>query len=222
MQQIDHRVIKLLVGLIAVFMAFFMQAVSGELLRSISESYHYGARDWFVGLLFAVAALFLSFSGENRLERILTVVASVLAAIVAIAPCACDRPHGALSALHFPSAAGLFAILGYFCWRFRRTAKSKIARYPEAKARVRVYTVCFAGMIGCGLMAAAYAVARESLDVKFPNYVFWMEALGLTSFGVSWLAASRTLPLITNARERFRLSKGRAPDDDDPKQDARN
>jgi hypothetical protein len=215
MQQIDHRVIKLLVGLIAIFMAVFMQTISGELLHSISESYHYRARDWFVGLLFAVAALFLSFSGENGFERILTVLASALAAIVAIAPCACDRPHGALSVLHFPAAIGLFAILGYFCWRFRRTARSKIARYPEAGMRAWVYTVCLAGMVACLLMAAAYAVAKESFDVRFPNYVFWTEALGLASFGFSWLAASRTLPIITNPRERFRLRTGRAAEDDD-------
>lgn len=223
MQQIDHRVIKLLVGLIAVFLAFFMQAVSGVLLRSISESYYYQARDLFVGLLFAVAALFLCFSGKNTFERTLTVVASVLAAVVAIAPCACNRPNGTLSVLHYPSAVGLFVILGYFCWRFRRTAMSKIKNYPEAKIRARVYTVCFAGMIGCGLMAAVYAMAKEPLDAKFPNYVFWMEALGLTSFGFSWLAASHTLPLIANPKERFSLSKGRAPEDNDnPKQYAQN
>ena len=216
MQQIDHRVIKLMVGIIAVFMAFFMQFISGEVLNSISESYHYRARDWFVGLLFAVAALFLSFSGESKFERVLTVLASLLAAIVAIAPCACDREPGALSALHFPAAAGLFAILGYFCWRFRRTARSKIARYPEANTRVRVYTMCLIGMVGCAVMALAYVVAADAIDERFPNYIFWLEALGLVSFGFSWLAASRTLPLVTNTRERFRIPEGRSLDDEKP------
>lgn len=60
MQQIDHRVIKLVVGVIAVSLALFMQIASREPLRSISESYHYRARDLFVGLLFAVAAMFIS------------------------------------------------------------------------------------------------------------------------------------------------------------------
>lgn len=215
MQQIDHRVIKLLVGLIAVFIAFFMQFISGELLRSISESYHYQSRDWFVGLLFAVAALFLSFSGESRIERILTVLASMFAAIVAVAPCSCDRPPAHLSFLHFPAAGSLFIILGYFCWRFRRTAMSKVSRYPEAKRRVHVYSVCFFGMLCCGAMGVVYAVANYQIDKEFPNYVFWLEALGLTSFGFSWLAASRMLPLITNDRERFHITKGCALDDED-------
>jgi hypothetical protein len=214
MQQIDHRVIKLLVGLIAVFMALFMQAISGELLRSISESYHYRARDWFVGLLFAEAVLFLSFSGKNKTERKLTILASLLAAIVAIAPCECNRPPGPASVLHFPAAAGLFGILGYFCWRFRKTAKAKITKYPEAGKRVHIYTICLTGMLGCGLMALVYAIGKDSIDPRLPNYVFWTEAIGLASFGLSWLAASRTVPFLTNPRERFRISEGRAPDDE--------
>ncbi len=213
MQQIDHRVIKLLVGIIAICLAFFMQIASGAVLHSISESYHYRARDWFVGLLFAVAALFLSFSGENSRERILTVIASLLAAVVAIAPCECGRGESTLSMFHFPAAAGVFAILGYFCWRFRRTARTKVHKYPEARNRVRVYTICLAGMIGCGLMALGYAVASKAIDAAFPNYIFWLEALGLVSFGISWLAASRTFPYLTNVQERYHIREGRALED---------
>ncbi|MBY0573208.1 MAG: hypothetical protein K2P84_05970 [Undibacterium sp.] len=213
MQQIDHRVIKLLVGLIAVFLAFFMQVVSGVLLRSISESYHYQARDWFVGLLFAVAALFLSFSGKNKIERVLTIAASLFAAMVAVAPCECDRAPTVFSALHFPAAAGLFAILGYFCWRFRKTAMSKLAKYSEAGIRVKIYTACLGGMLCCWLMAVGHVVAPELTDARFPNYMFWLETIGLISFGFSWLTASRTLPMITNSRERYRIFEGRAEED---------
>lgn len=213
MQQIDHRVIKLLVGLIAVSMALFLQAISGALLHSISESYYYRGRDWFVGLLFAVAVLFLSFKGNTRVERVLTLLAGPLAVVVATAPCECGRPHGPVSALHYPAAAILFGILGYFCWRFRQTAQSKVARYAEAANRVRVYTACLAGMLVCVGMALAYAVAGAAIDARFPDYIFWMEALGLMSFGVSWLAASRTLPYLSNPNERFRITEGRALED---------
>jgi hypothetical protein len=191
-----------------------MQAISGELLHSISESYYYRGRDWFVGLLFAVSVLFLAFKGDSGLERKLTLLACVLAATVATAPCECGRPHGPLSALHFPAAGGLFAILGYFCWRFRATAQAKTARYPEAANRVRIYTACLVGMLVCAGMALVYAWAHQAIDARFPDYIFWMEALGLMSFGVSWLAASRTVPFLTNPRERFRLTEGRALEDE--------
>lgn len=214
MQQIDHRIIKLIVGIIAVSLALFMQVASGEPLNSISESYHYRARDWFVGLLFAVAALFLSFKGENSFERKLTILASLCAALVAIAPCECGRTPGIISAFHFPAAAGVFAIMGYFCWRFRRTAKSKSGKYPEANTRAAVYTACFIGMLVCGMMAVVYVVASKRIDEVFPSYIFWLEAIGLVSFGVSWLTASRTIPVITNPQERFHILDGRAQEDE--------
>lgn len=213
MQQFDHRVIKLLVGVIAVLIAFFMQTMSGTIIHSISESYYYPARDWFVGLLFVEAALILSFSGINKLERILTIVACILAATVAVAPCDCGRGPATLSFLHFPAAAGLFVILGYFCWRFRKTARSKIKEYPEAGNRAHVYTVCLVGMAGSLTMGIVYAIAGNAIDARFPNYVFWLEALGLVSFGISWLAASRTIPFITNPMERYSIPEGRAPED---------
>lgn len=213
MQQIDHRVIKLLVGLIAVSLALFMQLASGELLHSISEAYHHRARDWFVGLLFTVAALFLSFKGENGFERKLTMLASLGAVLVAVVPCECGRKASAISVLHFPAAGVVFAIMGYFCWRFRRTARSKAVRYPEAGMRAHIYTACLAGMLVCGLMAAGYAIWHERIDAVFPNYLFWLEALGLVSFGVSWLTASRTIPFLVNPLERYRLLDGRAQED---------
>jgi hypothetical protein len=213
MQQIDHRIIKLIVGVIAVSLALFMQLASGELLHSISESYHYRARDWFVGLLFAISALFLSFKGENRFERKLTLLASLCAALVAVAPCECGRTPSLVAVFHFPAAASVFAIMGYFCWRFRRTAMSKAAKYPEAKNRVHIYTACLIGMLICGAMAISYAVASKKIDAVFSNYIFWLEAIGLVSFGASWLTASRTLPVITNPQERFHILDGRAQED---------
>ena len=213
MQQIDHRLIKLMVGVIAVSLALFMQLASGVELKSISESYHYRARDWFVGLLFAVGVLFVSFTGQSARERKLTILASLCAILVAVAPCECERDASFISIFHFPAAAGVFAIMGYFCWRFRRTADSKKDKYPEAKRRAYVYTACLAGMIVCGLMAIAYAIAREAIDAAVPSYVFWLEAVGLISFGVSWLTASRTIPVITNPRERFHILDGRAEED---------
>lgn len=220
MQQIDHRVIKLLVGIIAIAMPFVLDLSVGWTLRSISLSYHLNTRDLFVGLLFAVAALFLSFSGEDDRERILTVIASLLAATVALAPCECDLGKKPFSDLHFPAAGGLFAILGYFCWRFRDTARGKVINYPEASNRALVYSLCLAVMVACGILGALYACLHlafpthgETLDATFPYLVFWLEAPSLVAFGVSWLAASRTLPWITNEQERFSVRKGMAPED---------
>ena len=217
MQQIDHRVIKLLVGIIAISLALFMQLASGDPLASISESYHHRARDWFVGLLFAVGALFLSFKGEGSRERRLTILASLCAVLVATAPCACGGPQTVISTLHYLGAGGVFAILGYFCWRFRRTARDKTARYPQAKTRVHVYTLCLWIMVACGVAGVVYALAwwidPTETDRRARTAIFWIEAFWLGAFGLSWLAASRTVPGLANPNERFRLLDGSAPED---------
>jgi hypothetical protein len=45
-----------------------------------------------------------------------------------------------------------------------------------------------------------------SIIARFQTFIFWAEATGLVAFGIAWLTASRTLPLITNQSERFSLS----------------
>jgi hypothetical protein len=35
--------------------------------------------------------------------------------------------------------------------------------------------------------------------------IFWGETIGLMSFGISWLTASRMMPVITRPEERQRL-----------------
>ena len=42
----------------------------------------------------------------------------------------------------------------------------------------------------------AFALFLISFATKRPNLIFWGETLGLVSFGVSWLLASRILPLF--------------------------
>lgn len=39
----------------------------------------------------------------------------------------------------------------------------------------------------------------------FPRFVFVGEAVALVAFGISWLVASRVLPVLTRADERHHL-----------------
>ena len=53
-------------------------------------------------------------------------------------------------------------------------------------------------IVSIGLFIASAVGGDEVL-------VFWGETVGLVSFGISWLTASRVLPLITLPSERERL-----------------
>jgi len=214
-QQIDHRIIKLIVGLVAVGLATSVQWLAQTNLNSISASYYYASsRDVFVGSLFVVGALFSSFTGATCAERLLTLVASALAVIVALKPCGCGPTGEAGSALHFPAAIGLFAILAYFCWAFRNRARGKLIDYPkQANRRVVMYTICFYGMVLTIALGATYFFATKRVQQFCPDFLFWVEALGLVSFGVSWLTASRIFPWFTHPNERYRWTEGKGRDD---------
>jgi len=208
MQQIDYRVVRLLIGMIAGLLPPVVVLMTGEFPNSISAAYHYGygARDWFVGLLFAVAALFLSYKGEDGTrQRTLSLIASVCAVLIAIAPCKCEKTSTPLTQLHYPAAVLLFLILAYFCWRFRTNAIKKIKYHPRARRRAPIYTLCFFGMTASLVLGGVYPFFGDQIDAVFPSYTFFLESLGLFSFGLSWLVASLTIPYITDDDERYRL-----------------
>jgi cytochrome c biogenesis factor len=218
MQQFDHHVIRLLVGVISIFMPLVLYLVAyGIPLTSISQSYHLRpTHDLFVGLLFAIAALFSSFSDDEASVRRLPVLASLLAVLIAVAPCADAGAITWLSATHYLAAVMLFSILGYYCWRFRNKAREKFKerRFPETRRREYVYVLCLVGIIVCVLGSLAMAAfARfdvNAVEARWPTYVFCLEALGLISFGCSWFIASRILPWFTNKEERIRFKNGKA------------
>ena len=104
-----------------------------------------------------------------------------------------------MPSLHWICAAVMFLILGYFCFGFYTRAHAK--KHKEAQARAAIYATCGIVILGALLTIAV----GEVVDLKksLPSYVFYGEAVALFAFGASWLTASRVLPLLTSADERF-------------------
>lgn len=180
---------------------FWYGLAANSSLRSISQSYHEPeTRDGFVGLLFAVAALFLSFSGKYRYERYGTILAGLLAVIVALVPCANSEELTSAAYGHYLAAVGLFVILGGFCWRVRKTALGQFheRKYEEARYRAGIYSLCLAGMLGCFALGLSGYFLKDAIKSSWPTFIFCLEALGLMSFGLSWLTAIRVLPITTH------------------------
>lgn len=57
-------------------------------------------------------------------------------------------------------------------------------------------------MLSTAGFAVALALFVAHLVTKQEIFVLWSETVGLVSFGVSWLTASRVLPGITRPGER--------------------
>ena len=206
--QINHHVQRFIVGFIAISLAIFTNVTSQTSLDSISQSYHAG--DWprniFVGFLFAIAAFLFSYRGDPniRFQKWISKLAALSAIGIAVFPCGCGYSEAKfISTIHYASAAVMFFILGYFCWDFMRAAKRKDTK--NAAFRALIYKMCFAAIVLSIAVLALDWLLSGIISSCFEALVFWGEAVALVAFGIAWLTASRTLPILTDLSERIRF-----------------
>ena len=207
-EEINHQTIKLLVGVIALSLGSLTDLFADEPLSSISASYYEGgwSQTFFVGFLFAIAAFLMAYNGHSKKEMLLAKVAAVAAAGTAMFPCSCPealsncRSDTALiPGLHGLFAAILFIILAVFCGLFHQRARAKAEQgNVEARCRQFVYVVC--GVVI--LVSMAWIALRALTGLFGPRAVFYGETAALIAFGISWLTASRALPLLAKPEER--------------------
>ena len=209
--EINQYAIKFLIGAIAMLLPVLEMFVTAGQIRSISESFWAPHEFWiahtlwsrniFVGLLFAIAALLLTYNGRDENEMWLTKLAALAAFLIAMFPCGCfcdDEeivPH-----VHALSAAAMFAVLAIFCNIFRRRALEKGHR--EARRRAFVYTACGIAM----LVSIVLFIPGVWADEKRLLYAEW---LGLWAFGISWLTASHAAHIFVQPHEREPLFRDR-------------
>lgn len=211
-QEIDHRTIKLVVGVIAISLATLTSFFANSAITSISASYYEGgwSQTIFVGFLFAISALLLAYNGLSRTEMILSKIASVAALGVAMFPCKCDTHDELISHVHGASAATMFLILAFFCYGFFQRARIK--GHTQAKARAVIYALCGVAILAAILVLSIDGVLGGTLSASVPRLTFYGERTGLIAFGISWLTASRVLPVLTSDEERFSPLSDRVPD----------
>lgn len=201
--EIDHRTIKLIVGLIALSLANLTSFFAQASISSISASYYEGgwSQNIFVGFLFAISAFLLAYNGQSTREMVLSKVAACAALGVAMFPCKCGSHPEIIPNVHGASAAVMFVILTFFCFVFFARARNKA--HSQAKLRACIYAVCGITIVAAILTLAIDHFSNGLISSKIVRLTFYGERAGLVAFGVSWLTASRILPVITSKQERF-------------------
>lgn len=202
--EIDDGTIKLLVGVIAITLASLTSSFSSEPLNSISASYFEDgwSRNFFVGFLFAISAFMLAYNGESRKEMFSSKLAAVAAFGVAMFPCSCGGHIEVIPYVHYISAAIMFSILSYFCFIFYKRAKSK--GHAQAIRRSYIYSICGVVIISSMAIMAIDYLTQGELSAVIHRLTFYCEGSGLIAFGISWLTASKVLPIISAIKERHR------------------
>lgn len=201
--EIDHRTLKLLVGVIALSLGSVTSFLSGSTIDSISAAYWAGgwSQSIFIGFLFAIATFLVAYNGEWWQEMVFSRVASAGALGVALFPCGCGGNPEIIPYVHYVSAAIMFLVLAYFCYVFYRRARMK--GHAEANRRAIVYVVCGVVIVASILILVVNTLTGGALVARVDRLVFYCESAALVAFGLSWLTASRILPLLTSRSERF-------------------
>jgi hypothetical protein len=202
-EEIDHRTIKLIVGIIAISLAGLTSIFAKNSISSISAAYYEGgwSQSILIGFLFAIAAFLLAYNGMSAREMYLSKLASCAALGVALFPCECNGHPALVPYIHGASAAIMFLILTFFCYEFRKRARKK--GYPQAKARSAIYALCGTAIFLSIMILGVDHLLNRAISDRVPRLVFYGETVGLLAFGISWLTASRTIPVITDPAERF-------------------
>ena len=209
--EIDEHTMKLIVGLIAIFLAGVTSFFSETPLKSISASYHEGgwSRDIFVGCLFAISAFLFSYNGKPPCQKFQMVISKIgaFAAIgVAMLPCKCTSHDEIIPYGHGISTAVMFMVLAVFCYFFFRRAWGK--NNWHAMLRANIYAIC-----GIVIVASIFIISTDYfldgvISSSISRLTYYVEATALTAFGIAWLSASQILPLITNKDDRVSLLAG--------------
>ncbi len=216
--EIDQLTMKMIVGVIAISIAFVTSVVSNleRPLTSISESYFAGdwSRGFFVGFLYIIAAFLLCYNGQTRAHMVLSKLAALASFGVAMFPCKCRDMDEIIPYVHYASAAVMFAILAFFCLEFYRHASAKGHR--QASWRSWIYLGCFWAIALSIIALGTNAVLQDAFSKSWSRFVFFCEMTGLVAFGVCWLVASRVLPVLTAPSERHRLFSVDPPGQNEP------
>ncbi len=198
-RQINYKVMRIIVGIIALLLSptvWILSGVGSE-MTSISISYWTDSRDIFVGSLIAVGFFLSAYNGAGNgrdLGYALSKAACVFAVCVAFFPTcgfsAADVPARWILAIsdfvglthrtiHITAAVLLFTCLIVLMWTFSKRAKSK-GKPGRAYLYRGISILMGGGMIGIYLLGEI---------IEIDDTFFWVEYWGLTLFGIGWIAA---------------------------------
>ncbi len=176
-------------------MIFFRTGIQ----NSISSYYHTGMGDVFVGTLCVIGFFLLSYKGYERADDIAGDWGCIFAVGMALFPTTPDNPASGdarfIGYIHFAFAALFFLTLIYFSlFLFTKTDPSRPATRRKLH-RNKVYKVCGYTMSLCIVLIVIYYLLPDEVASAMEVYklVFWLEAIAVVAFGISWLTKGEAI-----------------------------
>lgn len=163
------------------------------LQSSISDYYYTGMRNVFVGTMCVIGFFLLSYRGYDDADNMVGDFGCLFAVGVALFP---TTSNSAISGgldftgyIHLAFTALFFMTLILFSlWLFPKT-DSKKQPTKRKMQRNKIYKTCGYVMSICILLIVIYALLPQRIALRFDTFapVFWLEAMAIVAFGLSWL-----------------------------------
>jgi hypothetical protein len=183
-------------AVLAIALPLLLLMFGGPRLESMSAYYRaepagwFVSRDWFVGILWAVAALLIVYKGYDRREDRALNLAGIFAIVVALVPTDPDaRTYFGLVTIHGAAAVLFFVCLGYVAIRRSSDTLKLFSSVEKQKSYGRAYKLIGAMMVG----ATVLAVVLGKLPGRRPTATFVTEWVAIYSFALYWLVKSYEL-----------------------------
>lgn len=193
--QVSYLTLRKMVGILGMLLPVVLPVgciLLGEgegIRRSISVYYDTAMRDIYVGIIFTVGWFFFSYRGYERQDNVAAYLACAFSLGVALFPSV--SPSVAVRAIHYASAGSLFLVLAYFSLVL--FTKSEDSPTPRKRIRNRIYTACGIVMLVCVVLISIYRMFLTETPIANLHPAFWLEAIALWAFGISWLVKGETV-----------------------------
>jgi hypothetical protein len=174
-----------------------------QMQASISAYYYTNMRDFYVGLLCAVALFLISYAGYSKIDNITGTVSGLFALGMITFPTSrfSGEPvrvgiflvNDIVSAyLHLTFAALFFLAMSFFSlFLFTRRGPGVLGR--EKRRRNLLFRACGIVMLLSMVGIVIYSIGFKTSSIATLNPVLVMESIALYAFGVSWLVKGNTL-----------------------------
>jgi len=164
---------------------------------SISSYYYTDMRNIFVGSMCAIGIFLMSYRGYDRRDAIAGRFAFVCAIGVALFPTsplpAPTADEMLIGGVHLTFAALLFLTLAYFSLKlFTMTDPEKPPTRQKLQRNV-VYRVSGYVILACIALIVVAALPPIKAMVERLEPRFWLEAIAIVAFGVSWLTKGEAI-----------------------------
>lgn len=201
-QRTRQAALRTFIGIIGIGLPIVLPV--GQLLfygpvlpTTISGYYYSDMRNVLIGALCAVGVYLLYYPGYDRGDNLTSAAAGLGAIVLALSPTTPPPPaeptpgEEVAGIVHYAGAGVFFLALAYLSYfRFTRTGGNPT---PQKLRRNVVYRVCGVVMVVAIALAVLLGTVLPDAVLEVVLPVYWLEAVAVLAFGVSWLVKGEAL-----------------------------